>query len=293
MPPRSARPCSPSPPPGCVRGCRRRRDQPNYAERGPAQRPRDLPHACPVGRCPPPAARSSPGAASLRPRAAAGSARRAPGAASRRPAREPDRARRPARPARGAARAREQRRSLWPVAGRAPAHRPGSSRSSPWRCAGLRRRRRRLPDRVGRHHRRPLGQLAGPPHPRVTAARQPGAQPRRLAQRPPRHPDRHRVRVRRTRHHRLPRPTTRLQAGRLWQRLYLTVTAAGTSLQPLCQIPQRIDREQSAGRPADIGITMAALLPTGQHPLMTFRIGHPTATALRSPRRPADHVLLP
>ena len=44
--------------------------------------------------------------------------------------------------------------------------------------------------------------------------------------------------------------------------------------------------------PAGIGITMAALLPTGQHPLMTFRIGHPTATALRSPRRPADDVLL-
>jgi hypothetical protein len=146
---------------------------------------------------------------------------------------------------------------------------------------------------VGRHHRRPLGQLAVPPHPRETATRQPGAEPRRLAQR--------------TRGTQLPTasafgapvttdshdPTTRLQTGRLWQRLYLTVTDAGISLQPLCQIPERIDREQSAGRPADIGITMAALLPTGQHPPMTFRIGHPTATALRSPRRPADHVLLP
>jgi hypothetical protein len=47
-----------------------------------------------------------------------------------------------------------------------------------------------------------------------------------------------------------------------------------------------------ADTPADPGITMATLLPTGQHPLMTFRIGHPTATALRSPRRPADHALL-
>ena len=61
----------------------------------------------------PPAARSSPGAASLRPRAAARSARRA--AAQRRA--EPG--------------AREQRRSLWPVAGRAPAHGPG--------CPGRRR----------------------------------------------------------------------------------------------------------------------------------------------------------
>jgi hypothetical protein len=88
-------------------------------------------------------------------------------------------------------------------------------------------------------------------------------------------------------------PTTRLQAGRLWQRLHLTATDAGISLQPLCQIPERIDREQSAGRPADIGTAMAALLPTGQHTLMTFRIGHPTTTALRSPRRPAEEVVLP
>ena len=88
-------------------------------------------------------------------------------------------------------------------------------------------------------------------------------------------------------------PTTRLQAGRIWQRLHLTATDAGISLQPLCQIPERIDREQSAGRPADIGTAMAALLPTGQHPLMTFRIGHPTTTALRSPRRPAEEVVLP
>jgi hypothetical protein len=38
---------------------------------------------------------------------------------------------------------------------------------------------------------------------------------------------------------------------------------------------------------------MAQLLPTGQHSLMTFLIGHPTATALRSPRGPAEDVMLP
>jgi hypothetical protein len=88
-------------------------------------------------------------------------------------------------------------------------------------------------------------------------------------------------------------PTTRLQAGRIWQRLHLTATDAGISLQPLCQIPERIDREQSTGAPADIATAMAALLPAGQHPLLTFRIGHPTTTALRSPRRPAEEVVLP
>lgn len=84
----------------------------------------------------------------------------------------------------------------------------------------------------------------------------------------------------------------RLQVGRLWQRLHLTATAAGISLQPLCQIPERIDREQSAGLPTDFAAAMAPLLPAGQHPLMTFRIGHPTTDALRSPRRPAAEVVL-
>jgi hypothetical protein len=86
--------------------------------------------------------------------------------------------------------------------------------------------------------------------------------------------------------------TVRLQVGRLWQRLHLTSTAAGVSLQPLCQVPERIDREQSAGLPTDIGAAMAAVLPVGQHALMTFRIGHPTTDALRSPRRPAEEVVL-
>lgn len=86
--------------------------------------------------------------------------------------------------------------------------------------------------------------------------------------------------------------TSRLQVGRLWQRLHLTSTGAGVSMQPLCQIPERIDREQSAGLPTDIGTAMAALLPAGRHPLMTFRIGHPTTEALRSPRRPAEEVVL-
>lgn len=86
--------------------------------------------------------------------------------------------------------------------------------------------------------------------------------------------------------------TVRLQVGRLWQRLHLTTTAAGVSLQPMCQIPERIDREQSAELPTDIGTAMATVLPAGQHALMTFRIGHPTTDALRSPRRPAEEVVL-
>ncbi|MBA3021805.1 hypothetical protein [Propionicimonas sp.] len=86
--------------------------------------------------------------------------------------------------------------------------------------------------------------------------------------------------------------TQRLAAGRAWQRLHLSATDAGLAVQPLCQVPERIDRETSAGLPADFTTAMAALLPSGTHAVMTFRIGYPTMTALPSPRRPASEVLL-
>ena len=74
--------------------------------------------------------------------------------------------------------------------------------------------------------------------------------------------------------------------------MHLAATVAGLGMQPLCQVPERIDREVSAGLPPDFGTAMAALLPAGWSPIMTFRIGHPTADALRSPRRPAVDVVL-
>ena len=84
----------------------------------------------------------------------------------------------------------------------------------------------------------------------------------------------------------------RLDAGRLWQRLHLAMTVDAVSAQPLCQIPERIDRERSAGLAPDFGPAFAALLPAGRHAIMTFRIGYPTTTALPSPRRPALEVVL-
>jgi hypothetical protein len=86
--------------------------------------------------------------------------------------------------------------------------------------------------------------------------------------------------------------TSRLTAGRAWQRMHLSATLDGLAVQPLCQVPERIDREASAGLPADFTPAMAALLPSGTHAIMTFRIGHPTMSALRSPRRPAADVVL-
>lgn len=84
----------------------------------------------------------------------------------------------------------------------------------------------------------------------------------------------------------------RLDAGRSWQRMHLAATADGLALQPLCQVPERIDREQSAGLPSEFTTAMASLLPAGTRPIMSFRVGYPTRGALRSPRRPARDVLL-
>jgi nitroreductase len=84
----------------------------------------------------------------------------------------------------------------------------------------------------------------------------------------------------------------RLKVGRIWQRLHLSASATGLAVQPLCQIPERIDRERSAGLPAHFTTAMAAMLPAQWHPIMTFRIGYPTTDALLSPRRPARDVVL-
>jgi hypothetical protein len=88
-------------------------------------------------------------------------------------------------------------------------------------------------------------------------------------------------------------PLQRLRAGRIWQRMHLAATTSGLAMQPLCQIPERIDRESSAGLSPDFTNAMAAMLPADTHAVMTFRIGHPTAAALLSPRRPIADVLRP
>lgn len=83
----------------------------------------------------------------------------------------------------------------------------------------------------------------------------------------------------------------RLNVGRLWQRMHLSATTTGLALQPLCQVPERIDRESSAGLAPDFSARMAELLPVDGHAVMTFRIGYPTTEALPSPRRPASEVV--
>ena len=84
----------------------------------------------------------------------------------------------------------------------------------------------------------------------------------------------------------------RLGVGRIWQRMNLSAAVNGLAMQPLCQVLERIDREQCAALAGDFSAAMASMLPAGRHAMMTFRVGYPTSNALRSPRRPAKEVTL-
>lgn len=82
-----------------------------------------------------------------------------------------------------------------------------------------------------------------------------------------------------------------LAVGRIWQRLHLTATRLGLGVQPLCQIPERVDREFSAGLEPSVTDELGALLPAESHAIMTFRIGHPVDDLLKSPRRRVEDVV--
>ncbi len=82
-----------------------------------------------------------------------------------------------------------------------------------------------------------------------------------------------------------------LTAGRLLQRIHLTATSRGISLQHMNQITERIDREQVTGAPASFGPRFAEFLPPEVAPLVTFRVGYPTQAVRPSPRRALAAVI--
>jgi hypothetical protein len=85
-----------------------------------------------------------------------------------------------------------------------------------------------------------------------------------------------------------------LAAGRLWQRLHLQATLLGLAMQPLNQLPERVDRERMLGTAADTAKEFAALAATpGWYPTFAFRSGWPEQAAVASPRRDLAAVLLP
>lgn len=87
-------------------------------------------------------------------------------------------------------------------------------------------------------------------------------------------------------------PTTRLNGGRLMQRIHLAATTDGLSLQYMNQITERIDRDQVLAQPDVFGPRFDRLINLkGRHGLVTFRLGHPKRPARNSPRRSLSAVL--
>ncbi|MEU4242694.1 hypothetical protein [Actinoplanes sp. NPDC026619] len=84
---------------------------------------------------------------------------------------------------------------------------------------------------------------------------------------------------------------TQLTAGRLLERIHLTATCQGIALHHMNQITERIDRERSAGATPAFAPRFAELLPPGEQPLLTFRVGYPRRPAAPSPRRATDQVI--
>jgi hypothetical protein len=85
----------------------------------------------------------------------------------------------------------------------------------------------------------------------------------------------------------------RLAGGRAWQRLQLAAATHGLALQPLSQMTERADREESTGAPPRFSRMLEALVgDAGRRALMTFRFGYPVAPAALSPRRPVEWVLV-
>jgi hypothetical protein len=83
---------------------------------------------------------------------------------------------------------------------------------------------------------------------------------------------------------------TQLDAGRLLQRIHLAATSRGVALQHMNQITERIDREATTGARPTFAPRFAALLPRGERPLLTFRVGHPEVEGRSTPRRSARAV---
>jgi nitroreductase len=85
----------------------------------------------------------------------------------------------------------------------------------------------------------------------------------------------------------------RLAGGRAWQRLQLGAASLGLALQPLSQMTERADREQTTGTAPRFGRVLHELVgDRAWQALMTFRFGHPSEPPALSPRRPVEWVVL-
>lgn len=83
-----------------------------------------------------------------------------------------------------------------------------------------------------------------------------------------------------------------LGVGRVYQRLHLWLVSQGLAAQPLNQMAEMRDREETKGLPPKFAKLLNDLLgASNRHAQMLFRIGQPQDAALKSPRRPVPWVL--
>jgi hypothetical protein len=80
-----------------------------------------------------------------------------------------------------------------------------------------------------------------------------------------------------------------LAGGRLLERLHLWAAANDLGFQHMNQITEQVDRERQLGRASRFASPLAELV--GEGALASFRIGRPTMSASKSPRRPVAEVL--
>jgi hypothetical protein len=82
-----------------------------------------------------------------------------------------------------------------------------------------------------------------------------------------------------------------LRVGRVYQRLHLWAVGQGLAMQPLNQMAELQDREQTQGLAPKFTTVLNTLLATPDtRAQMLFRIGYAVDEALKSPRRPVDWV---
>ncbi len=81
-----------------------------------------------------------------------------------------------------------------------------------------------------------------------------------------------------------------IEAGRLWQRIQLELTAAGLASQPLNQMIEVVDRERQLGRDASMARRLASCSGTGWHATFAFRFGHASRKVPHSARRALSSV---
>ena len=84
----------------------------------------------------------------------------------------------------------------------------------------------------------------------------------------------------------------RLEGGRLLERVHLWTTGNGLALHHMNQLTERVDREAQLGLEPRFRVALDDLLPSGWQALITFRVGYPTHTPRKSPRRPVAAVIV-